>query len=84
MNRDARRTRRLRGPRPASPVADCMLPHERDESPADPAQRGAPHDEIAIAERDLREGQVDTDNYTRVAPITAPVSTRRGGMRRRP
>lgn len=69
MNRNAIRTRRLRRPRPASPVADCMLPHERDESPADPAHAGAPHAEIAIAERDLREGQVDTDNYTRLRDV---------------
>ncbi len=68
MDRNARRTR-LKRPRPATPVADPMLPHERDESPADPAQTGAPHAEIAIAERDLREGQVDTDNYTRLREV---------------
>lgn len=69
MNPHALRRRRLRRPRLASPVADYMLPHERDESPSDPAQAGAPHGEIAMAERDLREGQVDTDNYTRLREV---------------
>ncbi|MFO1397702.1 MAG: hypothetical protein U1F48_11625 [Burkholderiales bacterium] len=57
------------------------MPHERDEA----AERDLPRREVVVqAHRDLAQGQVDTDNYTRVAPITAPVSTRRGGMRRRP
>ena len=57
------------------------MPHERDEA----AERDQPRREVVVqAHRDLAQGQVDTDNYTRVAPITAPVSTRRGGMRRRP
>lgn len=57
------------------------MPHERDGA----AERDLPRREVVVqAHRDLAQGQVDTDNYTRVAPITAPVSTRRGGMRRRP
>jgi hypothetical protein len=44
-------------------VAACALPHERDEAPD--SRGGREHAEIAIAERDLREGRVDTDNYTR-------------------
>ncbi|MEP7061218.1 MAG: hypothetical protein ABI881_02405 [Betaproteobacteria bacterium] len=38
------------------------LPHERDESPAAPA---APTPEMDRARRDVAEGQVDTDSYTR-------------------
>ncbi len=39
------------------------LPHERDETP----DSGAPaRGVIRQAESDVREGQVDTDNYTRI------------------
>jgi hypothetical protein len=38
------------------------LPHERDESPAVPS---APTPQIDRARRDVAEGQVDTDSYTR-------------------
>ena len=50
----------------ASPDTGVRLPHERDES-ADAG--GEPRREIAIAEHDLREGQVDTDNYTRLREV---------------
>lgn len=75
---DALFRERRRSGRTHEPLA---MPHERDEA----AERDLPRREvIAQAHADLAEGQVDTDNYTRVAPLTAPVSTRRGGIRRRP
>ena len=44
------------------------LPHERDEVP----EIGAPTQAIMRqAKRDLDAGQVDTDNYTRVAAASA-------------
>ena len=50
----------------ASPDSGTRLPHERDEA----AEPGAePSKVIAIAERDVREGQVDTDNYTRMREV---------------
>ena len=62
-------------------AAPLAMPHERDEA----AERDLPRQEVVVqAHHDLAQGQVDTDNYTRAAPLTAPVSTRRGGMRRRP
>lgn len=61
--------------------APLAMPHERDEA----AERDLPRREVVTqAHADLASGQVDTDNYTRAAPLTAPVSTRRGGLRRRP
>ena len=43
------------------------LPHERDETP----EAGAPlRGVIRQAASDVREGQVDTDNYTRVREVT--------------
>jgi hypothetical protein len=56
MNDDIRKRR--------TPVAKPPLPHERDQTPETKGKRRNP--EIAQAERDLRNGQVDTDNYTRV------------------
>jgi hypothetical protein len=45
------------------------LPHERDETPA----AGAPaRDVIRQAESDVRDGQVDTDNYSRMREVTSP------------
>ena len=53
------------------------LPHERDESP----ESGAPRRGVMRqAESDLREGQVDTDNYTRIRDV-APSAV--DGRRRR-
>ncbi len=67
--------------RSAQTTEALALPHERDEA----AERDLPRREVVVqAHRDLASGQVDTDNYTRAAPITSPASTRRGGMRRRP
>ena len=57
----ARRTGRV------SPDTGVRLPHERDES-ADES-RSEPQAEIEIAERDVRQGQVDTDNYTRMREV---------------
>jgi hypothetical protein len=50
-----------------SPDSGTRLPHERDEASDD--SRAEPQREIAIAERDVREGQVDTDNYTRMREV---------------
>jgi hypothetical protein len=71
--------RQRRGSAPAAvPLA---LPHERDEA----AERDLPQREVVVqAHADVAAGQVDTDSYTRIAPITAPASTLRGGVRRRP
>ena len=49
------------------PDSGVRLPHERDEASDD--SRAEPQAEIAIAERDVREGQVDTDNYTRMREV---------------
>ena len=57
----ARRSGRL------SPDTGVRLPHERDES-ADES-RTEPQADMKIAERDLREGRVDTDNYTRLRQV---------------
>ncbi len=57
------------------------MPHERDEA----VERDLPQQEVVVqAHADLAAGQVDTDNYTRIAPVTTPGSLRRGGVRRRP
>ena len=58
-----RAARRLRG---ESKVIGSPLPHERDEIADSDAQ---PRPEIATAEHDVREGQVDTDNYTRLRDV---------------
>ena len=50
-----------------TPDSGTRLPHERDESSDQAAAE--PHADIEIAERDLREGQVDTDNYTRMREV---------------
>ena len=50
-----------------SPDTGVRLPHERDEASDD--SRREPQAEIKIAERDVREGQVDTDNYTRMREV---------------
>ena len=50
-----------------APDTGCRLPHERDES--SDQSRAEPQVEIAIAERDVRQGQVDTDNYTRIREV---------------
>jgi len=57
------------------------MPHERDEAPETDLPRQAV---VEQAHHDVERGLVDTDNYTRIAPVTSPVSTRRGGVRRRP
>ena len=64
MKNRTTRTHIARRKSPASPDGGARLPHERDEA-ADAG--GEPRKEIAIAERDVRQGQVDTDNYTRCA-----------------
>lgn len=77
-----RRTEMLfRGRRRSEPTpAPLAMPHERDEA----VERDLPRQELMVqAHADVAGGQVDTDNYTRIAPVTAPVSTRRGGVRRR-
>ena len=55
-----------RPPRRKSEVLSRSLPHERDEI-ADGDDQARP--EIAIAEKDIREGRVDTDNYTRLREV---------------
>jgi len=50
-----------------TPDTGCRLPHERDESSDE--SRAEPQPEIAIAERDVRQGRVDTDNYTRLRQV---------------
>jgi hypothetical protein len=53
------------------------LPHERDESP----ESGAPRrDVMRQAESDLGEGQIDTDNYTRIREVAPSAGD---GRRRR-
>lgn len=66
MKNRTTRTHIARQPRNTSPDSACRLPHERDEA-AEPgaASRG----EIEIAEKDVREGRVDTDNYTRMREV---------------
>lgn len=49
-----------------SEVLTRSLPHERDEI-ADTDD--LPRPDIAAAERDVREGRVDTDNYTRMRDV---------------
>ena len=66
MKNRTTRTRIARQPRRPTPEAECRLPHERDEA-AEPGARSSK--EIAIAEKDLREGRVDTDNYTRMREV---------------
>jgi hypothetical protein len=66
MNNRTTRTRIARKPRRMSPDSGCRLPHERDEAADDGAVRSP---EIAIAEKDVREGRVDTDNYTRMREV---------------
>ena len=51
----------------ATPDPGTRLPHERDESADD--SRSEPQPDIKIAERDIREGRVDTDNYTRMREV---------------
>ena len=66
MKNRTTRTRIARKTRGKSPDSGCRLPHERDEA----AEAGAPSSaQIAIAEQDLREGRVDTDNYTRMREV---------------
>ena len=66
MKNRTTRTRIARRTRRASPDSGCRLPHERDEA----ADAGSePRTEIAIAERDVRQGRVDTDNYTRIREV---------------
>ena len=49
-----------------SEVLTRSLPHERDEI-ADTDDQ--PRPEIETAHRDISEGQVDTDNYTRLRDV---------------
>ena len=55
-----------RPPRPKSEVLTRSLPHERDEI-ADTDDQ--PRPDIETAHRDISEGQVDTDNYTRLRDV---------------
>jgi hypothetical protein len=57
---------KVRRARRTSQNGDCRLPHERDEAAE---TGGEPRPEIAIAERDIRQGRVDTDNYTRLREV---------------
>jgi hypothetical protein len=62
----------MKRPRRYSP----KLPHERDESVAPAA---APTPEITRAQRDVAEGQVDTDSYTRTRGAFERARTPRRG-----
>jgi hypothetical protein len=55
-----------RPPRRKSEVLTRSLPHERDEI-ADTDDQ--PRPDIETAHRDISEGQVDTDNYTRMRDV---------------
>jgi hypothetical protein len=55
-------------------VAHPPLPHDRDESPE---TAGGSRRIIQRAAQDVRDGQVDTDNYTRARDITGNADTRR-------
>lgn len=59
---------------PAGAEAPLQLPHERDQT-AEPVQPRS--GVIRQAERDVVEGQVDTDNYTR-ARVVANRKTKTG------
>lgn len=64
--------RRRRAPvNPTSP-GPLAMPHERDETPEDRAS-ARPQPAVAQAARDLEDGLVDTDNYTRTRDIAKPV-----------
>jgi hypothetical protein len=66
MKNRTTRTRIARKPSATSPDSGCRLPHERDEA----ADEGAASSgRMAIAEKDVREGRVDTDNYTRMREV---------------
>lgn len=53
---------------PRKAVVALRLPHERDERP----EAGAPRRTvIRQAQRDIDAGQIDTDNYTRIAAVAA-------------
>ena len=67
MKNRTTRTHIARRTKSVGPDSGVRLPHERDES-ADES-RGEPQAEIAIAERDVRQGRVDTDNYTRMRQV---------------
>ena len=58
----------LRRRKPAQEKELLRLPHERDESPD---VSGPTRPVMRQAKRDLDAGQVDTDNYTRVAAAYA-------------
>ena len=69
----------LRRRKPAQVGDPLPLPHERDESP----DISAPTQPVMRqAKRDLDAGQVDTDNYTRVA--AAYTARLQNPRRRRP
>jgi hypothetical protein len=55
-----------RPPRRKSEVLTRSLPHERDEIADSDDQ---PRPDIETAHRDVSEGQVDTDNYTRLRDV---------------
>jgi hypothetical protein len=69
-----RRARKPPGERDRGSVANIPLPHERDEM-VDPDTRVRPV--IVQAADDLAAGQVDTDNYTRVAESAAQATSKR-------
>jgi hypothetical protein len=66
MKNRTNRTHIARRTGTTSPDTGIRLPHERDES-AEPSDTQQP--DIVIAERDLREGRVDTENYTRMREV---------------
>ena len=66
MKNRTNRTHIARRTGKTSPDTGIRLPHERDES-AEPS--GVRQPSMAIAERDVREGRVDTDNYTRMREV---------------
>lgn len=66
MKNSTTRTHIARRTGATSPDTGVRLPHERDESAEPSGKRQA---KISIAERDVREGQVDTDNYTRMREV---------------
>ena len=74
MKRVARYGRKPAPERATASVAGIALPHERDEMvDADVRVRKV----MVQAADDLASGQVDTDNYTRVAETAARATKRR-------
>ena len=54
------------------------LPHEHDEAPEPrPDAKTRPQPEVAQALKDVKAGQVDTDNYTRAREVARRAANRR-------